>query len=178
MRSEGISTSDDSCGLLSVSEWYQGRIVSLTDDGWDVLYLDDELDFSLCRACVRSFVPYSVGEMVAWQNGERNWVECEILDYNAIDGTYDIQSSFNDSVVRDVEMERLRRGIGSSQPNEGEGWNESDRVLAGFPGVEGDVFPGTVSRVFPTDGKYEIRYDDGDVAVVSLEMIVGPLAEN
>ena len=116
--------------------------------------------------------------MVAWQNGECNRVECEILEYNAIDGMYDIQSSFDDSIVCDVEMERLRRGIGSSRPNEGEGWNESDCVLAGFPGVEGDVFPGTVSCVFPTDGKYENWYDDGDVAVMSLEMIVGPLAEN
>ena len=144
-------------------------------NGWDVVYADDDIDRNLCRECVRRFFPYSVGEKVAAKEMEEApFVNCQVIEFHEDDMTYDVESLEDGQVFYRMPEEMIRRS--SIAP--GNGWNEGDRVIAYFPRAMNEgTFPGVISRVLG-EGKYQILYDDGDVAVVPANLIVRSLDTN
>ncbi|KAL7569916.1 hypothetical protein ACA910_008579 [Epithemia clementina (nom. ined.)] len=164
------------------NEWYQGKITAVVFDDldfWTVEYFDGDDDKFLCRSCVRPFLPFDAGERVFWKETEiGTFLECEVLDFDSGRSTYDLKLLHDSSIVYGIAQERIHRrteDIGDGDDvDDYETWNEGDRVLAYFPeDLEEGAFPGVVSRIVGK-GFYRILYDDGDIAVVPHNMIVGP----
>lgn len=106
--------------------WFQGRIVGVDKYGWHVEYLDGDTDRSMCRGCVRPFVPYTEGEHAFFQIASKDYVPCEILATHPERSTLDLKILTNGNIVHDIATERIWRAIGAPVPDFGDGEDEVD----------------------------------------------------
>ena len=158
---------------LPSSEWYVGTILhaSHVTDTWVVEYDDGEVEEFVCRACVRRFEPYRVGELVQWNDGTAAFT-CSILREHS-DGTFDIKL-LDGKIVLQVHSVELSRG---SKPEESSprDWAVGDMVISYYPRPQDGVFVGSIIKMSDDEG-VDIRDIARDTLIRSLDIdaIAGP----
>lgn len=150
------------------TEWYKGKIKFASSDKytWTVEFDDGELDNNLCPRCVRPFLPYRVGEGIEVRVSNVEFAPGKFTSVNTENDSYDVLLE-NGELVSGASSAEIRR-IDSITRNE---FKRGDRVLAMFPDVSDEWFPGVVEHA-NKDGSFAIQYDDGDYAPrVKLEQL-------
>ena len=146
-----------SCNV-SFSEWYRGQITWANADAYsyDVEYEDGDQNVGLPKDCVRSYVPYHLGEDVEVRVDSVTYAPGKIIFADINKEFYTIAIK-NGETVHNIPTRDIRR-VGKPV----------DLVLgmavhAQFPGIPDAWYPGVVVRK-NIDGTYAVQYDDGDYA--------------
>ncbi|GAX10719.1 hypothetical protein FisN_14Lh235 [Fistulifera solaris] len=147
-------------------EWYKGTIIRASSDRltWTVRFDDGDVVDNVCAQCVRPFVPYSVGEKVEVRISDSEFATGQVVA--AMDGTYDVTLE-DGSVVFGTSCAEMRRVDEVSEEDDDDDDDviiePGDRVMAMFPGLPNQWFPGVIEG-HNKDGSFAIQYDDGDYA--------------
>jgi hypothetical protein len=134
---------------------------------WEVEFHDGDVDSSICRKCVRPYLPYSLDEEVDWRSEEDIFYRCRVVgtsggldDFG--DELYDIVIDGSEDVLRDISPVDMRRFEALARFDNLTVFNVGTRVVGMFQGIEDQWFPGVITRR-NKDGTFKINYDDGDV---------------
>lgn len=112
----------------------------------------------LCDNCIRQFERYKIGETVDVRVTVGTYKSGRVVGYNASTDAYDIQMD-GGSRKYNIGIKDVRRKI-KAEP-ETDHFKRGKKVLARFPDVPHEWFPGIIAKV-NSDGSYAIQYDDGD----------------
>lgn len=98
------------------SAWYRCTIISSSSDQnvWGVIYDDGEVEKSLCRSCVRPFVPYAINETIDVLLKPDYYTPCVVKSIHQDltgDLLYDLQLEETNEILLSVSTKDLRRNI-------------------------------------------------------------------
>jgi hypothetical protein len=157
--------------LKSLAEWYRGVILSASADRveWEVEFHDGDVDSTICRKCVRPYLPYTLDEEVDWRSEENIFYRGRVVgggpnEYD--EEMYDILIDEFDEVLQDVSPVDMRR-FETLAPFENLAeldaiLNVGTRVVVMYQGNEDEWYPGVITKR-NKEGTFQINYDDGDV---------------
>lgn len=132
---------------------------------WEVDYDDGESEATLCRECIRPYVPYAMDEAADWRSDEDIFYNARVVGIGVDeDGeeTYDVLLLDSDEVLEGILPVHMRRVDLRRNPSRVDsGFAPGTRVVAMFNGLEDEWYAGFVTSR-NRDGTYRIQYDDGD----------------
>jgi hypothetical protein len=137
---------------------------------WEVEFHDGDVDSTICRKCVRPYLPYTLDEEVDWRSEEDIFYRGRVVGGGLFDKfgeeMYDILIDESGEVLRDVSPVDLRR-FETRAPFENLAdlnavLNVGTRVVGMFEGNEDEWYPGVITKR-NKEGTFRINYDDGDV---------------
>jgi hypothetical protein len=155
-----------------LADWYRGVIRSASADRveWEVEFHDGDVDSTICRNCVRPYLPYTLDEEVDWRSEEDIFYRGRVVGGGLLDEfgeeMYDILIDEFDEVLKDVSPVDMRRfEILAPFENLAEldaVLTVGTRIVGMYQGVEEEWFPGVITKR-NKEGTFQINYDDGDV---------------
>jgi hypothetical protein len=130
---------------------------------WEVDFYDGDVDSTICRKCVRPYLPYVLDEEADWRSEEDIFYRGRVVgagldDFG--DEMYDFQIDDSEEVVRDISPVDMRRFENLADLDAV--LKVGTRVVAEYQGIEDQWFPGVITRR-NMDGTFRINYDDGDI---------------
>jgi len=139
------------------NEYYRGTITRATHGTYDVLYVDGDTDYKLPRRALARFRPYDAGELVDVYDKQRDQWQLAVVRQLLFrsDGMMEVMR-YGQTLVDVVHSDTFRRFDWQFRPG--------NRVLAKFLDDETQWYPGIVMED-SGNGRFRIRFDDGDVAL-------------
>lgn len=138
------------------NEYYKGTITRASKGTYDILYVDGDRDYKLPRRALARFRLYNTGELVDVYDEKRDQWQLAIVRQPVPGSDRLIEvMRYGQNQIDIVQSDKFRRFDWQFRPG--------NRVLAKFLDDETQWYPGTVIED-RGNGRFSIRFDDGDVA--------------
>mmetsp|Transcript_4135 Transcript_4135/g.8133 ORF Transcript_4135/g.8133 Transcript_4135/m.8133 type:complete len:653 (+) Transcript_4135:1539-3497(+) len=159
------------------NQWYRGEIVGAAANKmtWQVKYYDDEVDDSMCRWCVRRFVPYRVGQYVDFKMDPdtEDWSPARILKVHGDGEAYDfllLEDNNNKRTIKRFSTPDIRRRKTTAQFKHDPPFRMGQELEARWYGKDegsakeehdGKWYLATIVNV-NENGTFNVQFFDGD----------------